>query len=52
MVTREKIIVNGKEREVTMIRKDGTTYIKTRDFADLLGLKVSSKGKIPVIETM
>lgn len=51
MVTREKIIVDGKEREVTMIRKDGTTYIKTRDFADLMGLKVSSKGKIPVIET-
>ncbi|WMI82108.1 C39 family peptidase [Anaerotignum sp. MB30-C6] len=51
MVTREKIIIDGKEREVTMIRKGGTTYIKTRDIAELLGLKVGSKGRVPVIET-
>ncbi|WP_312048300.1 hypothetical protein [Anaerotignum sp.] len=40
VVTREKIIVNGKECEVDMIRKDGTTCIKTRDVAELLGLKL------------
>ncbi len=51
MVSREKIIVNGKECEVDMIRKDGTTYIKTRDIAEVLGLKVGSKGKVPVIDT-
>ncbi|WMI80887.1 hypothetical protein [Anaerotignum sp. MB30-C6] len=51
MITREKIIVNGKECEVDMIRKDGTTYIKTRDIAEVLGLKVGSKGKVPVIDT-
>ncbi len=50
MVTREKIIVNGKECEADIIRKDGTTYIKTRDIGELLNLQVSSKGKIPVLE--
>lgn len=50
VVTREKIIVNGKECEVDMIRKDGTTYIKTRDVAELLGYEVSSKGKVPVLQ--
>ncbi|WP_352400160.1 N-acetylmuramoyl-L-alanine amidase [Anaerotignum sp.] len=51
MVSREKIIVNGKACEVDMIRKDGTTYVKTRDIAEVLGLKVGSKGKVPAIET-
>ncbi|WP_312048112.1 C39 family peptidase [Anaerotignum sp.] len=50
VVEREKIIVYGKECEADMIRKDGTTYIKTRDVAELLGLKVGNKGKIPVLE--
>lgn len=50
VVTREKIIVNGKECEVDMIRKDGVTYIKTRDIAELLGLKVGNKGSVPMIE--
>lgn len=51
VVERDKIIVNGKEYEVEMIRKDGTTYVKTRDIADLLGVEVGSKGRIPVLET-
>ncbi|MDD3394889.1 MAG: C39 family peptidase [Anaerotignum sp.] len=50
VVKREKIIVNGKEREADMIRKDGTTYIKTRDVAELLGLKVGSKGSVPTLD--
>ncbi|HCR83544.1 MAG TPA: hypothetical protein DIW07_09055 [Lachnospiraceae bacterium] len=50
MVEKDVIIVDGKEFTVEMIRKDGITYIKTRDFADVLGLKVGSKGSIPVIE--
>lgn len=33
-----------------MIRKDGTTFVKTRDIAEVLGWKVDSKGKVPVIE--
>lgn len=49
MVEKSKIIVNGKEEMVDMIRKNGTTYIKTRDIAEVLGLKVGSKGKVPVI---
>ena len=51
VVTREKIIVDGEEREVDMIRKNGTTFIKTRDFAELLGLKVGNKGSVPTLET-
>ncbi|AMJ42339.1 M15 family metallopeptidase [Anaerotignum propionicum] len=49
VVEKDKLIVNGKEFTVELIRKDGTTYIKTRDIAEVLGLKVGSKGKIPVI---
>jgi len=33
-----------------MIRKNGVTYLKTRDIAKILGLSVSSKGKIPVLK--
>ena len=50
VVQREKIIVDGKEYEAYMIRKDGTTYIKTRDVANVLGLKVGSKGKVPTLD--
>lgn len=51
MVTKEEIIVDGKKHQVEMIRKDGVTFIKTRDLAEVLGLSVSSKGKIPVLDT-
>ncbi|KAF5066175.1 D-alanyl-D-alanine carboxypeptidase [anaerobic digester metagenome] len=50
VVEKDKIIVDGKEFTVELIRKDGTTYIKTRDIAEVLGLKVGSKGKIPVLD--
>jgi len=50
MVEKDTIIFNGKEYKVNLIRKDGVTYVKTRDIADVIGLKVSSKGKIPVLE--
>ena len=50
VVQREKIIIDGKEQEADMIRKDGTTYIKTRDIGKLLGLKVGSKGKVPTLD--
>ena len=49
VVTKENIIVNGKTHQVEMIRKDGTTYIKTRDVAELVGYQVGSQGKIPVL---
>lgn len=51
MVEKDKIIVDGKEYTVEMIRKDGTTYIKTRDIAKVLGLGVGAKGKVPVLMT-
>lgn len=50
VVEKGKIIVNGKEHQVEMIRKDGTTYLKTRDIGTVLGMKVSSQGKVPVLE--
>ena len=42
------VIVDGKEHKVTMIRKDGVTYIKTRDIANLVGYQIGNKGKTPV----
>ena len=49
MVTKEKIIVNGRETLVEMIRKRGTTYVKTRDLAPLVGFEVTNRGRIPVL---
>lgn len=49
MVTKEKIIYNERTYPVEMIRKDGVTYIKTRDIAGVLGLSVSNRGKTPVL---
>lgn len=49
MVTKENVIYNNKTYTVEMIRRDGVTYIKTRDIARVLGLSVGSKGKIPVL---
>ncbi|MCQ4936873.1 MULTISPECIES: hypothetical protein [Anaerotignum] len=50
VVTREKIIVDGKEIVVDLIFKNGTNYVKIRDLGDALGYEVSSKGKIPVLQ--
>ena len=50
MVTKEDIIYNDRTYTVEMIRKNGVTYLKTRDIAKILGLSVSSKGKIPVLK--
>ncbi len=49
MVTKENIIYNEKEYMVEMIRKDGVTYLKTRDIAHVLGLSVGNRGKVPVL---
>ncbi|MBR5590018.1 MAG: hypothetical protein IKW40_00635, partial [Anaerotignum sp.] len=46
---KDTIIYNDEAYTVEMIRKDGVTYIKTRDIAKVLGLSVGSKGKIPVL---
>lgn len=51
VVEKDTIIINGKEYEVDMIRKDGVTYIKTRDLAQAEGIEVGSKGRTPVIST-
>lgn len=50
VVEKSKIIVNGTEQIVDMIRKDGITYIKTRDIANVLGLKVGNKGSVPTLD--
>lgn len=51
VVEKDKIIINGKEYEVNMIRKDGVTYIKTRDLAQAEGIEVGNEGRTPVIRT-
>lgn len=47
VIEKDKVIVNGKEYEVNMIRKDGLTFIKARDIADVLGYEIGSKGRVP-----
>lgn len=49
VITKAKMIVNGKEVEVERILKDGTNYIKIRDIAKALELDVSNKGNIPIL---
>lgn len=51
VVEKSKIIVDGKEVAVDRILKDGTNYVKVRDIAAALDLKVSNKGNIAVLET-
>lgn len=49
VVEKDLIIVDNRAHKVEMIRKNGTTYIKTRDVAELVGYQVGSQGKIPVL---
>ena len=49
MVSKCKMIIDGKEIEVERILKDGTNYIKIRDIAKALDLDVSNKGNIPIL---
>ena len=51
MVQKENIMYNGKTYTVELIRRDGVTYLKTRDIARILGLTVKNKGKMPVLES-
>lgn len=51
MVETSRMIVDGKEVPVERILKNGTNYIKIRDIATALDLKVSNKGNIPVLES-
>ena len=49
VVTKTKMIVDGKEVEVERILKNGTNYIKIRDIAKALDLDVSNKGNIAIL---
>ena len=49
MVEESKIIINGKEKKVKRILKDGTNYIAIRDIADNLGYEIGNKGNIAVL---
>ena len=51
VVEKSRMIVDGKEVAVERILKNGTNYVKVRDIAAALGLKVSNKGNIAVLET-
>lgn len=50
MVTKEKIEIFGKEVECEVIRKGGKVYPYIRDFGEKVGLKISNKGRMPVVE--
>ena len=51
VVEKSKMIVDGKEVAVERILKNGTNYVKVRDIAAALDLKVSNKGNIAVLST-
>lgn len=50
MVEESKIIIDGKEKKVKRILKDGTNYIAIRDVADNLGYEIGNKGNIAVLK--
>lgn len=49
MVTKGKVIVDGKEIAVDLILKDGHNYVKLRDVAPSMGYSVGAKGSTPVL---
>ena len=49
MVSKCKMIVDGKPVEVERILKNGTNYVKIRDVAAALDLNVGNKGNVPVL---
>ena len=49
MVEESKIIIDGKEKKVKRILKDGTNYIAIRDIAENLGYEINNKGNIAVL---
>lgn len=52
MVTKTKIKVDGKIKEVKRILKNGENYIRLRDFEDVLGIcdvEYDAKEKMPVV---
>lgn len=54
MVDKTKVLLNGKEVEVTRIIKDGVNYVKLRDIDSVLGLCTvgyDDKLKMPIITT-
>lgn len=48
-ITKETIFYNDKAYTVSLIRKDGVTYLKTRDIAEILGLSGRQQGKGTVL---
>ena len=50
VVEKDTIEIFGKEVECELIRKDGKVYPYIRDFGEKVGLKISNKGKMPVVE--
>lgn len=49
VIEKDTIIVDNKEYTVEMIRKDGYTYIKTRDIAEACGFDSNNNGRIPIL---
>lgn len=51
VVVEDIIVVDDKEHKIQMIRKDGYTYLNTRQLCKILGYEVDSEGRIPVLIT-
>lgn len=51
VVEKSRMIVNGKEVPVERILKNGTNYVKIRDVAAALDLKVGFKGSIATLDS-
>ena len=51
VVTEDVIMIDGKEYKIEMIRKDGYTYLNTRQLCEILGYNVDSEGRIPIVKT-
>lgn len=49
MVVEDIIMVDGKEHKVQMVRKDGYTYLNTRQLCEILNFEVDSEGRIPIL---
>lgn len=50
MVEKGKVVIDGKAFEMELIFKNGTNFVKIRDLGEALGCKVTSKGRIPVLD--
>ena len=49
VVVEDIIVVDDKEHKIQMVRKDGYTYLNTRQLCEILNFEVDSEGRIPIL---